>query len=221
MDPFSRSILNNRPEITFISPESVDTIPEPSPAQKPDAHVNRIEKLIEGLKNVAKTAEVVEEAIAERAKDIVMKLDLSDPEHFNMAQAAARMFPDKALPATEEQPFPLVEEITFPMFRHCLTNLKDHGTAVAKQNQLPKVDISPKKVDFGDMGSDRRPSINPMTQIMAPLPIPLFMLAIIPIVFGLLFPLISLYTNIKIVGHTHVAIAPGAPTSPGVPLVPA
>jgi len=32
IDTFSRGVLNRRPDIRFVGPRSIDTIPEPSPA---------------------------------------------------------------------------------------------------------------------------------------------------------------------------------------------
>lgn len=214
LDAFSRRLLNQRPKIEFIGPKSTETIPEPStdiPLSKP----KRIDALVKGFQNLEKAAEEVEELISRRASNEVLGLDFSVPEDFAAGQAAARLFPDKA---TEIQPGVfLVEEITFDMYRACMQDLKEHGKTVGQQNQMQEITPSLNKVDFGGLGMDRRPELNNMSLLIPPVPIPAYLLATIPLLFGMLFPLISLYTNSKIIGHTHVPPVGG----PGVPVVPA
>lgn len=214
LDAFSRRLLNRRPKIEYVGPRSTETIPEPA-EDTPLPKSKRVESLVKGFENLEKAAEEVEVLIASRAKNEILGLDFTLPEDFAAGQAAARLFPDSAV---EIQPgIFVVEEITFDMYNACMQDLKDHGKTVGQQNQLQEVNPDLNKVDFGGLGMDRRPELNNMSLLIPPVPIPAYLLATIPLLFGMLFPLISLYTNSKVIGHTHLPPVGG----PGVPVVPA
>lgn len=217
MDAFSKKILNRRPEIIFVRPKSVDTIPTPSSSRPAMKKQQQVEELIKGFENLNTAAQVVEEIIAERARDVVLSLDISNPEDFAVAQAVARQFPEKAKEVPGLPGVNVVTEITFPMYHHCIICLKDHGQQVGQQNQMQQVSPSLSKADFGGLGQDRRPELNKMSMIMPPVNIPAYLIATIPLLFLMLHPLRMLYTNTKIVGHTHLPPIGG----PGVPVNPA
>lgn len=227
LDAFSKEILNRRPNIQFISPRSIDTIPEPSPSIPDLEKSQRIQQLVNGLNNLNTAAEAAEDLIAERAKDVTLLLDLDDPEDFATAQAAARLFPDDAKEIPDLPGIRVVCEITFPMYRQCMGDLKEHGKIAGQRNQVPEASPNPKKTDFGGLEQDRRPQMNNMSVIIPPVPIPAYLIATIPLLFLMLHPLRSQYVNSKIVGHTHtvttaVAAAVGSGiTAPGVPVNPA
>lgn len=225
MNPISREILDRRPNISYIAPRSTETVREFSPqkSQKVVTLPERVSKLIQGFKNVEVLAEAVEKEIQKKAKDVKVKLNAANPEDFVTMQAAARLFPDKA---KEIQPgISVVDEITFDMYNECVQCLKAHGKEHGKANQIgpaaQKMQFPlPTKTDFGGLGQDRRPELNPMSVPVAPIDILSYTVATIPILFGMLYPLIALYVKTSIIGHTHNSTAPGAPTGPGIPLTP-
>lgn len=218
IDAFSKRVLTRRPSINYIAPRSVDTIPDPSPAEAPTEKPQRIEQLAKSFENLNTAALAVEAQIAERAKDVVLDLDLDNPEDFVTAQAVARVFPDCA-----EELIPGVQvckQITFAQYNACMQDLKAHGKEVGQQNQVPAT-TPDSRINFGGLDQDRRPEMNKMSSILPPVPIPAYLLTTIPLLFQMLQPLRSMYVNSKIIGHTHNEFAvPGAPTGPGLPVNP-
>lgn len=219
LDPFSRDILNRRPNIQYVSPPSEDVIPEPQPDPEPTKS-ERVEKLVNSFAAIEQTALVVENAIADRAKGVVMDLDLTNPEDFVAAQAAARIFPDAAEEVAEG--VIVVKQLTFAMYHNCIKAMKEHGKERGKSNQIPAINPSMTKTDFGGMGLDRRPELNTMSIPFAPIDLLSYITSTIPLLFGMLFPLIQIYVKTSIVGHSHnvVAPVPGVPVGPGLPVVP-
>ena len=217
LDPYSRRLLNRRPNIKYVSPPSEDVIPDPQPAAETPKS-ERVDRVMKSLNAIEKASEVVEEAIAARAESITLKLDMSNPEDFVAAQAAARIFPDKAVEITDG--VSIVPEITFDMYHQCVKALKAHGKERGKHNQIPGVIPDMTKTNFGGLGADRRPDLNAMSIPFAPVDLIAYITAGIPLLFSMLFPLIQLYVKTSIVGHTHIATAPGAPTLVGVPVTP-
>lgn len=221
IDSLSKQILNRKPNIRFIKPKSLDTIPIPSPAKPVTEKAQKIDQLIKGFKNLDIAAAAVEDLIAARAKDVELDLDLNAPEDFVVAQASARLFPDLA-----EELMPgvmVVKKITFDMYKQSMQQLKAHGKQVGQQNQMPAVNPSLSKTDFGGLGKDRRPEVNKMSMIMPPVPIPAYLITTIPLLFMMLHPLRMAYTNSKIAGHIHniIAPSPATPVGPGIPVNPA
>lgn len=223
LDAFSKALLNRRPKIQFVGPRSVDTIPEPSPSVSELKKTERVQQLISGLKNLNIAAELTEDLIAKRAKDVTLALNLDDPEDFATAQAAARCFPDQAQEIPNLPGIKVVTEITFLMYRNCMTEMKNHGKTVGQQNQIPSASIGP-KTNFGGLGLDRRPQVNSMGMVMPPISIPAFMIAAIPLLFLMTHPLRQAYVNSKIIGHTHPVVIPPVlvpiPSGPGIPVLP-
>jgi hypothetical protein len=217
LDPFSRDILNRRPNIQYISPPSEDVIPEPQPDAEP-SKPERVQRLVNSFRAIEQAALAVEDAIAKRAKDVTMELNLSNPEDFVAAQAAGRLFPDAAEEVTDG--VKVVKTLTYDMYHQCIKAMKEHGKERGKNNQIPAVAPSMTKTDFGGLGMDRRPELNNMSIPFAPIDLLSYITATIPLLFGMLFPLIQIYVKTSIVGHTHIATAPGAPTLVGVPVVP-
>lgn len=207
--------------IQFVGPRSVDTIPEPSPSTPPIETPERIQQLIDGFTNLNKAAVIAEQLIADRAKDVVLTLNPDNPEEFATAQAAARLFPDCAKELPNLSGIKVCTEITFPMYRKCMSDLKAHGKDAGQRNQIPAVNPGP-ETNFGGAGEDRRPELNQMSIIIPPVPIPAYLIATIPLMFLMLHPLRSLYVNSKIAGHIHnvTTPAPGSPVGPGIPVNP-
>ena len=222
LDAFSKRVLNRRPNIQFVSPRSVDTVPDPSPATPSLEVPERVQQLITGFENLDKAAEAAENLIAERAKEVTLQLNLDDPQDFSVAQAAARLFPDAAKEIEGLPGVRVVKEITFDMYRACTQDLKNHGKTAGQRNQIPAVNPGA-KTDFGGVTKDRRPELNAMSVIIPPVPIPAYLIATIPLLFLMLHPLRMLYTNTKVVGHIHNVITPvpGTPVGPGIPVNPA
>jgi len=222
LDAFSKQILNRRPNITFVGPRSIETIPEPSPAVENLEQPQRIQQLIDGFTNLNTAAELAEDLIAERAKEVTLQLDLDDPEDFATAQAAARQFPELAEDIPDLPGVRVVSTITFPMYQACMQDLKKHGKEMGQKNQIPAVVPGP-KTDFGGIEADSRPQLNGSSVIIPPVPIPAYLIATIPLLFLMLHPLRLLYTNTKVVGHIHNVVAPipGTPVGPGIPVNPA
>lgn len=220
----TRSLFDKRPDIKFTSPRSVDTIPEVVKSTAPvPIKVQKVNQLIKTLDNVAVIAESVESVIADRAKNEILKLNISLPEDALVAQAVARLFPEKA---KNINGFNFVDEITFEMYNKCLQDFKAAGKAAGTKQQ-PKAlseNFKANKTDFGGLKKDSRPDINQSTIPFAPLDLPAFIAAGIPILFGMLFPLINIATKKDIVAHTHPVIpaAPGVPvpSGPGIPVSP-
>lgn len=223
IDYSARGILNRRPNITFVAPRSGLTIPEPERSVAlPSSKEQRVNSLIQSLNNVAAVAEAVEGLVAARAKHEVLKLNLSNPEDAVVAQAAARQFPEKAV---DTDGFLHVPEITFEMYNVCLQNMKAAGKAAgAKQLLKQSGPLKANKTDFGGAQSDKRPDINQASIPFAPINIPAFIAAGIPILFGMLFPLINAAIKKDVIAHTHPVIpaAPGVPvpSGPGIPVSP-
>jgi hypothetical protein len=218
----SRDILNRRPHIEFIAPRSGVTLPDvPQETAAPTPKEERLNSLIKGLEQVAITAAAVEDVIAERAKNEVLKLDIRNPEDAVVAQAAARCFPEKAI---EKDGFKYVPEITFAMYRHCIKDIKELGVRSGTKNQTKSDNFQADKTDFGGQGKDKRPEINRASIPFLPVDIPAFIAAGIPVMFGMLFPLISANNKKDIIGHTHAVVVPSAPlpvpSGPGIPVLP-
>jgi hypothetical protein len=216
----AKNILGRRPNIIFVAPRSGLTIPEPERITTPATpKIQRINGIIQKLENVAAVAEAVEKLVADRAKGEVLRLNLSNPDDAVVAQAAARLFPDKAI---NKDGFVHVPEITFPMYNDCIQHMKATGKA-AGAKQLVK-QTGPFKADRTDLGgsgskADRRPEVNQSTIPFAPIDLPAFIAAGIPILFGMLFPLINTAIKKDIVAHTHIDPISGL-TGPGVPVLP-
>lgn len=218
LDPHSRRLLNRRPTIKYVSPPSGDVIPEPQPAPE-DPKSERVQRVIKSLEAIEKASEVVEDAIAQRANKVTLKLNFNNPEDFVAGQAAARLFPDKAVEISDG--VSVVPEITFDMYHQCIKAMKAHGKERGKANQIPGVIPDLTKTDFGGLGQDRRPDLNAMSIPFAPVDLIAYITAGIPLLFGMLFPLIQLYVKSSIVGHTHnQVVPPGVPTGPGLPVIP-
>ena len=217
----AKSILNRKPKINFVQPRSGLTIPQvPLESAPLTPKAVRVNQIIQGLENIALTAEAVEGIIAERAKNEVLKLDLTTPEDAVVAQAAARQFPEKAVNING---FVHVPEITFQMFHHCMKAFKAAGIAAGAKQEIKQTGpIKADKTDFGGQGKDKRPDVNKSTIPFAPIDLPAFIAAGIPLLFGLLFPLINLAVKKDIVGHTHLVPPPAgpapAPSGPGMPV---
>lgn len=224
MDPFSQDLLNFRPDIRYISPVSEDTIPEG--LEPVVVKSDKVDQLKKGFDNVIVLADVAEQAIEKKVGRFVAKLNITaSPEDMATAQAIARCFPDKAVEISPG--VKVVTEITHDMFKHCLKDLEDYGKNQARNSLLPKPsNVLPTRTDFGgtNKNSDNRPEVNNMSAPIAPIDMSAFIAAGIPVLFGMLFPLISGYVKSQVVGHTHGVIVPPAivpvPTSPGIPLLP-
>lgn len=223
MGLLDRSILNRRPSITFVSPRSGITIPDPISIKAPETpKAQRIKELTKTLDNIGVLAEAVEAAVAQRSKNEVLTLDLSNPEDAVVSQALARQFPDKIV---LKNGIPTVPEITFDMFNKCLQKMKAAGKAAGrKQQMIAPEDFKIDKTNFGGTGKDRRPDINKSTLPFSPLDIGAFVAASIPLLFGLLFPLINVAIKKDIVGHLHPVVTPPSPvplpSGPGIPVSP-
>lgn len=218
----TRGILNRRPNLQFVAPKSGVTIPTPGAATSvPTPKEQRINQLIQGLENVAQAASAVEKMVAERAKGTVLQLDLSNPEDALVAQAAARHFPDRAV---NKDGFIHVPAITFDMYSQCIQDMKGAGLLAGTKNETKSDNFKADKTDFGGQGQDQRPDVNRATVPFAPLDIPAFIAAGIPILFSMLFPLIDANNKKDIIGHTHPVVVPPAivplPTGPGLPVTP-
>ncbi len=216
MDPFNRDLLNFRPEITYVAPMSTDVVPEYQ--EPPTPRLEQVKQLKQGFDNVVKIADTVEKAIDSRVGKFKAKLNpFASPEDLATAQALGRMFPEMAkeiMPGVK-----IVDVITYDMFKHCVKHLEDHGKKQADKSLTPKAsNISPTRINFGGVGgADNRPEINNLSAPIAPLDIPAFIAAGIPILFSMLFPLISGYVTSEVVAHSHVG-ADGVPTTGGVPI---
>lgn len=222
ISPITRDILNRRPRIEFIAPKSGVTIPEVSQNTTPiTPKEQRVNQLIQGLEQVAVAASAVEELVANRAKDEALALNLSNPEDAVVGQAAARCFPDKAI---TKDGFTYVPEITFAMYRECVQNIKDEGLRAGVKNQTKSAKFQANKTDFGGKNKDRRPEMNRASMPIEPVDIPAFIAAGIPILFGMLLPLIDIKDKKEIIGHTHPVVVPPVvapiPSGPGIPLLP-
>lgn len=215
-----KDILNRRPNINFVAPRSGVTIPEvPQETAKPTPKEERFNSLVKGLEQVAVAAAAVEEVIAQRAKNEVLKLNIRNPEDAVVAQAAARCFPEKAI---NENGFIYVPEITFEMYRHCIKDIKEAGLKAGTKNQAKSDNFVSNKTDFGGQGKDKRPEINRASIPFEPIDIPGFIAAGIPVMFSMLFPLIAANNKKDIIGHTHPVVVPPAivpiPSGPGLPV---
>lgn len=219
MDSLTNKLLNKKPVIRYVSPRSRKTIPDPSPQLQPK--LDKIQEIIRTFQAISETSALLEDQIAARASEVVLELDLDNPEDFVVAQATARQFPEAAVEVPGINGLSVVTKLTFPMYQKAIGELKAHGKKVGQQNQLPIPDTG-LKTDFGGKDKDRRPESNKMSQIMPPVPIPAYLIATIPMLFNMLHPLRSAYVNSKVVGHTHniVAPSPGTPTGPGLPVNP-
>ena len=220
----AKSILSRRPNITFVAPRSGLTIPEPQRnTTPPTPKEQRVSQLIQALKNTAAVAEAIEGLVAERAKGEVLKLNLSNPEDAVVAQAAARQFPDKAI---DKDGFVHVPEITFEMYNECIQHMKEAGKKAGAKQQIKQTGpLKTDKTDFGGGTADKRPAVNQSNIPFAPIDLPAFIAAGIPILFGMLFPLINIAVKKDIVGHTHpIIMAPPSPipvpSGPGIPVFP-
>ncbi len=215
MDPFNRDLLNFRPDIAFVSPASVNVISEyVAPKTPKEAQVTQLKK---GFENVVILADVVEKAIDSRAGAFKAKLNFSLPEDLATGQALARTFPKLA---KEIAPgVRVVDEISYDMFKHCVNHIEDHAAKQAQKSLVPKAkNVSPTRTNFGGIGNgDNRPEINNLSSPIAPIDIPAFMAAGIPILFSMLFPLISSYVATEVIAHSHLG-ADGVPTTGGVPI---
>lgn len=221
---FSKKILNRRPEIKFTAPRSVDTIPEIEKSNtKSTLKSEKVDQLIKTLDNIVAIAESVEKVVADRAKNEILRLNIELPEDAMVAQAVARLFPDKA---KNVNGFVFVDEITFDMYNECLQSMKSAGKSAGlkQQPQVLSENFKSNKTDFGGTSKDKRPEVNQSTIPFAPLNIPAFVAAGIPILFGMLFPLINVAIKKDVVAHTHPVIpaAPGVPvpSGPGIPVSP-
>ncbi len=215
----AKSILGFRPNIKFVAPHSGLTIPEvDTPTTTPTPKETRVSQILQNLLNIATAAEAIEKIVAARASDVVLKLDLNDPEDAVVAQAVARQFPEST---NTIDGVTLGTTITFDMFNHCLQEMKQAGKQAGLKQQMkaPTGAFKADKTDFGGRGKDKRPSVNKSTIPFAPLNIPAFIAAGIPILFGMLYPLINLAIKKDIVGHAHADPTSGS-TGPGVPVVP-
>jgi hypothetical protein len=218
LDPFSRDLLNRRPSIRYISPPSEDVILEPQPEEEPEVP-ERVATVVSSFDAIEAAAEAVETAIADRAQNVTLELDLTNPEDFVAAQAAARVFPDLAEEVTEG--VSVVKAITFDMYHQCIKAVKEHGKEKGKSNQIPAVTPDITKTDFGGLGLDRRPELNPMSIPFAPIDLLAYITTTVPLLFGMLFPLIQLYVKASVIGHSHnQSVPPGPPTGPGIPVIP-
>jgi hypothetical protein len=218
----NKSIFGRRPNITFVSPRSGATIPEVERITTPvTPKQERVDTIIKKLDNVAALSQELEKAVSEKAKNVVLTLNLANPEDAVIAQAAARQFPELA---TDLGGFKYVDKITFSMYSHCIQELKATGFAAGTKNQATSPTFQANKTDFGGMNKDRRPDVNQASVPFAPIDIAAFVAAGIPILFGMLYPLINLAIKKDIIGHTHPVIdaTSGIPTpsGPGIPLVP-
>jgi hypothetical protein len=215
---FTKGILGRRPNIVFVAPRSGVTIPEPQYDTTPKTpKEEKVDSLIAGLLDVAAKAEIVEKIISEKAKNVKLTLSLNNPEDVVVAQAAARQFPEKA---KEKDGFRYVDELTFDMYSHCIQAMKAAGKAAgAKQSIKLAGPFKADKTDFGGAGQDRRPDVNQATIPFAPIDIPGFVAAGIPLMFSLLFPLINASIKKDIIAHAHIDPISGV-TGPGVPLLP-
>lgn len=224
MDPLNRDLLNFRPDISFVAPQSEDVIQE-IPVDVSVPKIDQIKQLTSGFNNVVKLSDAVEKSIDSRAGKFIAKLNPSVvPEDMVVAQAVARLYPDKA---KEIAPGVfIVEEISYDMFKECVHHLEQYGKDQAKKSLLPVADnVSPLRTDFGGLGRrDNRPEINNMSAPISPLDVPAFIAAGIPVLFGMLFPLISTYVKTQVIGHTHVTVSgpPGTPlpSGPGISVLP-
>lgn len=220
----TKSILNRRPLIKFTAPRSVDTIPEVTKnTVKPVAKIDKIDQLVKTFDNIVAISEAVEVAISDRAKNEVLQLNIRLPEDAVVAQAVARLYPEKA---KNLNGFIYVDEITFEMYSECLQHMKAAGKAAGDKqtHSAAKPPFKSNKTDFGGGAKDKRPAVNQSTIPFAPLDIPAFIAAGIPILFGMLFPLLNVMVKGNIVTHTH-PIVPGAPgipvpSGPGIPVSP-
>jgi hypothetical protein len=219
----AKNILDRRPNIVFVAPRSGLTIPEPernTAALTPKEE--RVSQLIQSLKNTAATADAIEVLVAERAKNEVLKLNLSNPEDAVVAQAAARIFPQQAI---NKNGFIHVPEITFDMYNKCIQDMKEAGKVAGTKQQTKQTGpLRADKTDFGGGTSDRRPDINQTNVPFAPIDLPAFIAAGIPILFNMLFPLINGAIKKDVVGHTHPIVTPTdpvpVPSGPGIPVSP-
>lgn len=222
MDFVSRDILSRRPNISYIAPRSTETVREFT-SEQTTSPPERINSIVQGLKNVEALAEAVEGEIQKKAKGVKVKLNPALPEDFITMQAVARLYPELA---KEIQPgIKVVDEITFDMYNDCIQKLKAHGKEKGKSNQIalaasktgfPAIN----QTSFGGQGQDRRPELNSMSVPIAPIDILSYISSSVPLLFAMLYPLISLYVKTSVVGHTHNVTAPGAPSGPGIPVVP-
>ena len=215
LDSFSRGILRQRPNIRYVSPPSEDVIPEPQVEAEP-SKPERVQKLVNSFKAIEKTALLVENAIADRAKDVSLTLDLSNPEDFVAAQAAGRSFPEAAEDIGNG--ILVVKVLTFDMYHKCVKAMKEHGKERGTANEIPSVIPSMTKTDFGGMGENgnRRPDLNQMSIPFAPIDLVAFIATAVPILFTMLFPLIQTYVKGNIIGHIHADPTSGV-VGPGIP----
>lgn len=218
----NRNLFNRRPNIVFVAPRSGLTIPEPELVTTPvTPKEEQVNTLITNLKKVAATAESLEKAVSERAKNVVLTLDLSSPEDVVIAQAAARQFPELAI---DLGGFKYVDKITFAMYSHCIQEMKEMGIAAGTKNQTKSSKFAANKTNFGGINKDRRPDVNKAGIPFAPIDITAFIAAGIPILFGMLYPLINAAIKKDVIGHTHPVVDPTSgiptPSGPGIPLIP-
>lgn len=229
-------VLSRRPVIKFTAPRSGVTIPTPERTTTPiTPKQQRVNQLITNLNNISTVSSILEDKIAARASTEVLKLNMSNPEDVVVAQAAARMFPEKGkvlntnnqlVPKTStDTGLTFVDEITFPMYRECIQHLKQQGIQSSTANQLKQSGpFKANKTDFGGRNKDKRPDVNKASIPFAPIDLTAFIAAGIPILFGMLFPLINAAIKSNILGHNHISVSgpPGTPTpsSPGVSLIP-
>lgn len=222
INSITKSLLSRRPNIEFVAPRSGITIPEPEVnTTAPTPREERVNQLIQGLENVAVTAGALEQLIANRAKNQTLKLNIRNPEDAVVSMAAARHFPDKAITTDG---FIHVPEITFDMYLQCIKHMKETGIESGTKNQTKSNGFQGDKTNFGGSDKDKRPDVNRTSIPFAPLDIPAFIASGIPILFGMLFPLISANNKKDIIGHTHPVVVPPAivpvPSGPGLPVVP-
>lgn len=220
----AKHILGRRPNIIFVAPRSGLTVPEVEKSTTPSTpKEQRVAQIIQSLDNLAITANAVEALVAERAKNETLKLNLTNPEDAVVAQAAARQFPELA---KNKDGFIYVEEITFDMYNHCIQEMKGAGKSAGQKQQIRQLNaLQADKTDFGGKNKDKRPDVNLATIPFAPIDLPAFIAAGIPILFSMLFPLINIAVKKDIVGHSHPVItAPPSPlpvpTGPGIPVFP-
>lgn len=222
LDPKSRNTLNFRPKIVRVEPKSLPTIPNPDKSTTPVTEKEtRVNNIIRDLQRTTLAAAGVEQIIHKKAKNIVVTLDLNNPEDAVVGQAAARLFPDAAREISGLQ---FVDKLTYPMYVDCLNQVKISGFEAATKNQIKDKKFDPRKTNFGGLDGDRRPQVNMATLPFEPLNLATFIAGIVPALFALLFPLINGTVKANIVGHTHPVVTPPSPvpvpSGPGIPLVP-
>ena len=219
-----QDLLSRRPVLEYDSPRSGETIPEVKSTVEKSTKEQRVSTILKSLDEIVELSSTVEAIIHERAKNQILKLNISNPEDAVVAQAVARQFPELA---KTEGGFTYADEITFEMFNKCVQKMKAAGKANGLKQQPKAANFNPAQASFGGRGLDARPSINQATIPFAPINLPAFIAAGIPILFGMLFPLINATVKANIVGHTHPTVAYSGsplplpvPSGPGLPVIP-